>query len=70
MPWADPLMHDRAALDRLEETVRRMASLAGALPTLQAHPLALVGQTEWSPSWQDELLGAAGSLEAAICSLQ
>ena len=70
MPWADPLTHDRAALDRLEETVRRMASLAGALPSLQAHPLALVGQTDWSPSWQDDLLGATRSLEAAIVSLQ
>ena len=70
MPWADPLTHDREALERLEETVRRMASLAGALPALQAHPLALVGQTDWSPSWQDELLGAARSLDAAIRLLQ
>ena len=44
MPWPDPLMHDRADLDRLEETARRMASLAGALQTLQDHPLAHIGQ--------------------------
>ena len=70
MPWADPLIHDRADLERLEETVRRMASLAGALNTLQNHPLALIGQTAWSPSWQDGLLGAAQSLDAAIRALQ
>ncbi|MFZ3140501.1 DUF3320 domain-containing protein [Polaromonas sp.] len=70
MPWSDPLTHDRADLDRLEETVRRMASLAGALQTLENHPLSLIGQTDWSPSWQDELLGAARALEAAIQSLQ
>ncbi|MDB5744780.1 MAG: hypothetical protein JWR68_3095 [Polaromonas sp.] len=70
MPWPDPGVHDRAALDRLEETVRRMASLAGALETLQDHPLALIGQLDWSPSWQDALLDAAQSLEAAIRSLQ
>ena len=70
MPWPEPLAHDRADLDRLEETVRRMASLAGALDTLQDHPLSLMGQTAWSPSWQDALLAAAESLEAAIRSLQ
>ncbi|ABM36526.1 DUF3320 domain-containing protein [Polaromonas naphthalenivorans] len=70
MPWLDPLTHDRADLDRLEETARRMASLAGALPTLENHPLSLIGQTDWSNSWQDELLGAAKALEAAIRSLQ
>ncbi|MEO6321624.1 MAG: DUF3320 domain-containing protein, partial [Polaromonas sp.] len=70
MPWSDPLMHDRADLDRLEETARRMASLAGALDQLQDHPLALIGQTDWSPSWQDALLVAAQSLDVAIRSLQ
>ena len=70
MPWLEPSTHDRAELDRLEETVRRMASLAGALDTLQDHPLSLMGQTAWSPSWQDALLAAAASLEAAIQSLQ
>ncbi|CAN5480190.1 DUF4011 domain-containing protein [soil metagenome] len=70
MPWPDPFTHDRAGLDRLEETVRRMAALAGALQTLQGHPLALIGRTDWSPSWQDELLGAASALDAAIQSLQ
>ncbi|MEP6588687.1 MAG: DUF3320 domain-containing protein, partial [Polaromonas sp.] len=70
MPWSDPLMHERADLDRLEETARRMASLAGALESLQEHPLSLVGQTDWSPSWQDGLLAAAQSLDGAIRSLR
>ena len=70
MPWSDPLMHDRADLDRLDETARRMASLAGGLEKLQDHPLSHIGQTDWSPSWQDEMLGAAQVLDAAIRSLQ
>ena len=70
MPWSDPLTHDRADLDRLEEMARRMAALAGALDQLQDHPLALIGQTDWSPSWQDALLAAAQSLDTAIRALQ
>ena len=70
MPWSDPLMHDRADLDRLDETARRMASLAGALQTLEGHPLSLIGQTDWSPSWQDALLQAVQSLDTAIRTLQ
>ncbi|MDB5869829.1 MAG: hypothetical protein JWP96_2161, partial [Polaromonas sp.] len=70
MQWTDPLTHDRAELDRLEETVRRMAALAGALDRLQQHPLALLGQTHWSPSWQDELLDAVQALDGAIGTLQ
>jgi very-short-patch-repair endonuclease len=70
MPWADPLLHDRADLDRLEETARRMASLAGALETLQDHPLSLMGQTDWSNTWQEAVLEAAQSLEAGISLLR
>ena len=66
MPWADPLVHDRAALDRLEDAVRQMASLAGGLSTLQHNPLSAIGQLDWSPSWQDDLLAAAQSLDGAI----
>ncbi len=61
-----PQAHDRDALAQLRETVRRMVVLCGALGSVHGHPLAHIGMTEWSPSWQDALLAAAQSLEQAI----
>jgi very-short-patch-repair endonuclease len=66
MPWSDPLTHDFDALERLRETARRMATLSGSLVALHGHPLEHVGRTEWSPTWQDELLAAARSFEQAV----
>ncbi|MBK9428006.1 MAG: DUF3320 domain-containing protein [Gammaproteobacteria bacterium] len=66
MPWADPLTHSRDDLDRLRETTRRMAALAGAVGSLSDHALRHIGQTEWSPSWQDELLDLATALDQTI----
>lgn len=67
MPWADPLTHDREALDALRETTRRMQALASTLATgLQGHPLALIGRGEWSPSWSDQLGDAGRALAHAI----
>lgn len=70
MPWADPLTHDRDALDTLRETTRRMAAMAGDLGQLQGHPLSQIGHAEWSPSWQDELLEAASALDRTIQKLR
>jgi very-short-patch-repair endonuclease len=70
MPWADPLTHDREALDKLRETARRIQALAGAISGLQGHPLALIGKADWSPSWGDELLVAAQSLERAVVTVR
>ncbi|MBK8131707.1 MAG: DUF3320 domain-containing protein [Gammaproteobacteria bacterium] len=66
MPWADPLTHSRDDLDKLRETIRRMAALAGAVGSLSDHALRHIGQTEWSPSWQDELLDLATALDQTI----
>lgn len=66
MPWADASAHDHKSLDSLRETSRRMATLSGALVVLHGHPLEHIGKTEWSPTWQDELLATTRSLEQAI----
>jgi very-short-patch-repair endonuclease len=66
MPWADASAHDHNSLESLRETSRRMATLSGALVALHGHPLEHIGRIDWSPSWQDELLAAARSLEQAI----
>lgn len=70
MPWTDPQAHDRDGLERLRDTVRRLATRAAALPGLRAHRLALIGQTAWSPDWQDELLGALVALDGATQALK
>lgn len=63
MPWTDPLAHRRDDLDKLRETIRRMAALTGALGNLSDHALNQIGQTEWTPSWQDELLDLAKAMD-------
>ncbi|MFO0520472.1 MAG: DUF4011 domain-containing protein [bacterium] len=69
MSWPDAQVHDREALDALRELARRMASLADPVGRIDGHPLAAIGHTEWSPSWQDALLAAVRTLEAAIATL-
>lgn len=70
MPWADPNVLDRNALDGLRETSRRIASLGSSLARLQGHPLELIGATEWRPSWQTDLLAACTAVESAIETLK
>ena len=70
MPWADPEVHDRAALDVLRDTMRRIAALAAEISSLQAHPLLPIARTEWSPSWEDDLYKAAASLDAFAAALE
>ncbi len=70
MTWTDPNTHTHAALDQLRETTRRIAALGQALSTLHNHPLALLGHSEWSPTWQDELENAVAVTSAAASALK
>ncbi|MGJ7579382.1 DUF4011 domain-containing protein [Variovorax sp. RHLX14] len=79
MPWTDPLTHGREALDTLRETTRRIQALAGAIggadgtvgiEGLQAHPLALIGHSDWSTVWSDDLLVALQGLDRAIAGFR
>lgn len=70
MPWADALAHSRDDVDRLRETARKMSALAGGLGKIDGHPLRQLGRSDWSPSWQDELLAAAQALGGAIVALK
>ena len=69
MPWSDPMTHSRQELDALRETSRKMAAMAAELGELSGHPLALIGKTEWSPSWSADLGAASKSLDSAIQTL-
>lgn len=70
MTWADPNTHSQAELDKLRETTRRIAALGQALTSLHDHPLALVGQSDWSPLWQEEFEAAVAKAGAAVGSLK
>lgn len=70
MPWADANVHSGADLLKLRETARRVAALGQALPSLANHPLALIGQSEWSPGWQDSLLSSADEVVNAAAVLK
>ncbi len=66
MPWTDALTHSRAELDVLRELVSRISTLRAPLGPLSGHPLANLDHTEWSPSWQDELLDVINAADGAI----
>jgi very-short-patch-repair endonuclease len=68
--WPDAEAHSRDELDKLREVASRISALAQALPKLADHPLALIGQTDWKPSWQDELLAASQEASAASVAVR
>lgn len=70
MPWTDPDIHDRRALEQLRETVRDMQSVVSGLGTVQHHPLTLVHHTEWSNAWEETLLKATKRLDDAATEVQ
>lgn len=70
MPWADAEVHSALDLQTLRETARRIDALGQALPMLRDHPLALVGQVNWSPSWQDDLMSEAEGVAGAVVTLK
>lgn len=70
MTWADPNIHSRAELDKLRETTRRITALGQALTSLHNHPLALVGQSDWSPLWQEEFEAAVAKVGVAASTLR
>lgn len=65
LSWPDAQAHGENDLAQLREAARRMSTLSGELGALHGHALAHIGMTEWSPSWQDELLAAAQALDRA-----
>ncbi|MBV7510026.1 DUF3320 domain-containing protein [Pseudomonas sp. PDM25] len=61
MLWSSPHVHTREDMAALRELSDRLEVNAQAIGygVLSNHPLALVGQGEWSPSWQQQLIQAA-----------
>lgn len=61
MSWSSPHAHTREDMITLRELSDRLEVNAQAIGygALSTHPLGLVGQGEWSPSWQQQLIQAA-----------
>jgi stress response protein SCP2/very-short-patch-repair endonuclease len=70
MDWSDANVHSRTDLETLREISRQMAALAGQLSSLRVHPLSEIAKTNWTPTWQQELLDSAASLAKAASSMQ
>jgi very-short-patch-repair endonuclease len=68
MPWSDPDVHDRAALDGLRELVRQMHVASSDLG-LRGHPLEPIAWADWAPGREGELYSTAASLDQALVVL-
>lgn len=68
--WVDADIHDAKEVDTLKNLVADMAALAGQLSSIEYHPLADIGQTKWTPSWQDEILNLCSTMQHSIQRLQ
>ena len=68
--WQDAEMHDEQDLAKLKHLVGEMSALAGQLSNVSQHPLTLVSQIKWSPSWQDNVLERCKTLNVTIDKLK
>ncbi|MDR1064213.1 MAG: DUF3320 domain-containing protein [Azoarcus sp.] len=68
LAWGSFLQHDLAGMERLRETVDRLEVNARAIghANLASHPLGLVGRGEWSPGWQQQLIGTVRDILPAV----
>jgi very-short-patch-repair endonuclease len=66
LQWSDADTHSVQELDALTDLVAVMAALAGQLGNIAGHPLSEIGQTQWTPSWQDKLMGQCLSLPVSV----
>ena len=69
MEWTDPSVHSHSDLEGLRDVSRQIAALASQLPDIARHPLSTLEKSDWSPTWQEQLLSAASSLNQAAANL-
>ncbi len=70
--WSSAAFHDASQLDSMRETVDRLGVNASAVGTdqLVAGPLKQIGCADWTPSWQQSLIGAARDVIPAAERIQ
>ncbi len=72
LSWGSANAHRTADMEAMREVVDRLAVNAAALGhgALLNNPLAAVTRSEWSPSWQQGLVEAAGGVLPAVQMVQ
>ena len=65
--WPSANQHDRVELEQLRNLTDRLEINAKAIghSALKQHPLRLINQIVWSPTWQQQLVSAARDLPPA-----
>jgi hypothetical protein len=68
LSWPAPDQHNQEGMARLRDAVDRLEVNAQAIghTALAGHPLASIGQGDWSPSWQQQLIAAARDVLPAV----
>ncbi len=61
LSWPSPHAHDAAAMEAMRDVADRLEvnALAVGNGAFGDHPLAAIGQGDWSPTWQQGLINAA-----------
>ena len=61
MAWPTADQHDQEGIEQLRHAVDRLEVNAQAIghAALAQHPLSIIGQGDWSPTWQQKLVTAA-----------
>ncbi len=70
LSWAAPDAHDQATRRNLEMLAADLGRVFAAVGARNAPGLALVDRDTWSASWQDDLLAAGATLQAASGALR
>lgn len=72
LSWPSPTAHTRTQLDDMRQVVERLCVNAVAVgkPHLHQGPFAAIRVSQWSPSWQQTLVGAAKNTATAAEHVQ
>lgn len=68
--WPSTGQHSEADLKRMREVVGLLQVQARAVGTVSESPFQLVVHSEWSPTWERELLGCSTRLAAAVRNVE
>lgn len=71
LEWANADVHSKADYDALVQSVEDLATLYARIGDVVVSPrLAGLEQTDWSPLWEDKLLGAVNGTLSALDTLR
>ena len=68
--WADSDVHDFKQLGKMDDFVGELAALASRLSKISGHALSVIGEINWTPSWESKLLETANRCLISIYELE